>query len=57
MHEHFVEGFRATTAPYEVTLTAEKAQLLLMDAQAVVQDKVAEEYDSAVEIEKNSVQA
>ena len=38
MHEHLVEGFRTIVAPYEIALTTEKAQFLLMDAHAVVQD-------------------
>ena len=52
MREHPVEGFRATAAPYEVFLTTEKAQLLIVDAHAVVQDQVTEEYELAVDIEK-----
>jgi hypothetical protein len=38
MHKHLVEHFYATAASHEVALTAEKAQLLLVDAHAVVQD-------------------
>ena len=36
IHEHFVEGFRATAALHEVALRAEKTQLLFVDAHAVV---------------------
>lgn len=52
MHEHLVEGFRATVAPHKVVWMAEKVQLLFVDAHAAVQIQVAEEYESAVEIEK-----
>ena len=38
MHEHLVEGFRATATPHKVVSTAEKAQLLFVDAYAVVKD-------------------
>jgi hypothetical protein len=52
MREHLVEGSRATAALRKVALTAEKAQLLLMDAHAMVQYWMAKEYGSAVEKEK-----
>jgi hypothetical protein len=38
MYEHIVEGFRTTAAPHKVSLTAEKAQLVIVDANAVVYD-------------------
>jgi hypothetical protein len=38
MHEYLFEGFRDTVATHEVTLTAEKAQLLLVDARVMVHD-------------------
>lgn len=56
MHEHLVEGFRTTGAPYEIALTVEKAPLLLVDALTMVQEYVTKEYESAVEIKKNPTQ-
>jgi hypothetical protein len=53
MHEHLVEGSHATDAPHEVALTAEKAQLLLVVARAMVQYWMTNEYKSAVEKETN----
>jgi hypothetical protein len=57
MRKHLVEGFRVTAAPHEVALTVENAQLLLVDAHAMVQYWMAKEYGSAVEKEKNPDQA
>ena len=57
MHEHLVQGFHITAVLYEVALTAEKAPLLFVDAHAMVQEYVAKEYESAVEIETNPTQA
>src|SRR5689334_2109232 len=57
MLEHPVEGSRAISAPCEVALVVEKAQLLLVDVHTMVQDSTAKEVDLAVETKKFPTQA